>query len=106
MINFLASIEDLLPLGLDARFFRRSQRGILELADEILRRSGEASGSALALELIEEYRTLNREKRAVLFEGLLTDYGPDPARLMDGWIDLPRARVPPPGSARNGSRGW
>ena len=65
MINFLASIEDLLPLGLDARFFRRSQRGILELADEILRRSGEASGSALALELIEEYRTLNREKRAV-----------------------------------------
>ena len=81
MINFLASIEDLLPLGLDARFFRRSQRGILELADEILRRSGEASGSALALELIEEYRTLNREKRAVLFEGLLIGYGPDPARL-------------------------
>ena len=48
MINFLASIEDMLPPGLDARFFRRSQRGILELADEILRRSGEASGSALA----------------------------------------------------------
>lgn len=81
MINFLASIEDLLPLGLDARFFRRSQRGILELADEMLRRSGEASGSALALELIEEYRTLDREKRAELFQGLLTDYGPDAERL-------------------------
>ena len=81
MINFLASIEDMLPLGLDARFFRRSQRGILELADEILRRSGEASGSALALELIEEYRTLNRDARAALFEGLLNDYGPDGKRL-------------------------
>ena len=81
MINFLASIEDLLPQGLDARFFRRSQRGILELADEMLRRSGEASGSALALELIEEYRTLDREKRTELFQGLLTDYGPDAEQL-------------------------
>lgn len=77
MINFLASIEDLLPLGLDARFFRRSQRGILELAEEMLRRSGEASGSALALELIEEYQTLDRAKRAELFQGLLDDFGPD-----------------------------
>jgi len=77
MINFLASIEDLLPLGLDARFFRRSQRGILELAEEMLRRSGEASGSALALELIEEYQTLDRGKRAELFQGLLDDFGPD-----------------------------
>ncbi|MGB1160489.1 MAG: malonyl-CoA decarboxylase [Alphaproteobacteria bacterium] len=83
MINFLASIEDLLPLGLDARFFRRSQRGILELADEMLRRSGEASGSALALELIEEYQTLDREKRTELFRGLLDDYGPDEGRLQD-----------------------
>ena len=81
MINFLASIEDMLPPGLDARFFRRSQRGILELADEILRRSGEASGSALALELIEDYRTLNRDKRAALFQGLLDGYGPDPDHL-------------------------
>ena len=81
MINFLASIEDLLPLGLDARFFRRSQRGILELAEEMLRRSGEASGSALALELIEEYQTLDREQRKQLFRGLLDDYGPDEDRL-------------------------
>mgnify|MGYP001546280576 FL=1 len=81
MINFLASIEDLLPLGLDARFFRRSQRGILELAEEMLRRSGEASGSALALELIEEYQTLDREQRNQLFRGLLDDYGPDEDHL-------------------------
>ena len=43
----------------------------------MLRRSGEASGSALALELIEEYQTLDRGKRAELFQGLLDDFGPD-----------------------------
>ena len=76
MINFLSSIEDLLPLGLDARLFRRSQRSILDLANEILRRSGEASVSALALELIEEYRVLSSEDRLAMFQGLLTDFGP------------------------------
>ena len=49
--------------------------------DQLLSGRGEASGTALAAELIERYAALDSEGKHAVFRALLDDFGPDKDRL-------------------------
>lgn len=73
--NFLA---DLLR-----RFGRRGRRssGLLKLAEALISERGEASGVALATELLAEYSALEREEKLRFLEMLTNRFGPDIEQL-------------------------
>jgi malonyl-CoA decarboxylase len=54
---------------------------IVELCDHLLSQRGEASGVALATELLGRYNELTTGPRIAFFEALATKFGPDHARL-------------------------
>jgi len=86
--ELLASISERGQSLLDRR--RRSRgattaESLAERCEELLSGKGEASGVALAAEILAHYGRLKTDERVVFFETLAATFGPDRARL-DGAI--------------------
>jgi malonyl-CoA decarboxylase len=65
---------------------------LVELCEDLLSRRGEASGVALAREILAHYADLTIGPRIAFFEALATRFGPDPRRLtkaMQQWQATP-----------------
>ncbi len=65
---------------------------LIELCEHLLSRRGEASGVALATEILETYRALKTGERVAFFEALAHRFGPDRARLQkaaSGYLSSP-----------------
>ena len=65
---------------------------LLELSDELLSGRGEASGVALAREILTHYAESTTGPRVAFFEALARDFGPDHARLdaaVEAWRRAP-----------------
>src|SRR2546423_12044931 len=61
---------------------------LLELCEALLSGRGEASGTAMAREVLDRYHDLDAAGRLSFFETLSRDYGPDRERLsraIEGW---------------------
>jgi acyl-CoA synthetase (AMP-forming)/AMP-acid ligase II len=54
---------------------------LVELCEHLLSGRGEASGVAMAAEILEDYRALKTGERVAFFEALAHRFGPDRARL-------------------------
>src|SRR5258706_3933204 len=54
---------------------------LIELCEALLSGRGEASGTAMAREVLDRYRHLDEAGRLLFFETLARDYGPDQERL-------------------------
>jgi malonyl-CoA decarboxylase len=78
----------------------RDRRGVAEqrsanlahLCEDLLSRRGEASGVALAREILSRYAELKTGPRIAFFEALASGFGPDRARLSaaaSAWINAP-----------------
>jgi malonyl-CoA decarboxylase len=79
---------------------RRERRGVtpestenlVDLCEELLSNRGEASGAALAREILALYDELTIGPRIAFFESLATKFGPDKARIeaaLQAWRDAP-----------------
>jgi malonyl-CoA decarboxylase len=79
---------------------RRERRGVtpqstanlVDLCEELLSNRGEASGAALAREILALYGELTIGPRIAFFESLATKFGPDKARIeaaLQAWRDAP-----------------
>ncbi|MGH6710862.1 MAG: malonyl-CoA decarboxylase N-terminal domain-containing protein, partial [Bradyrhizobium sp.] len=65
---------------------------LLELCEALLSGRGEASGTAMAREVLDRYRDLDPTGRASFFAALARDYGPDRERLsraIESWRAQP-----------------
>ncbi|MGZ5828159.1 MAG: malonyl-CoA decarboxylase [Xanthobacteraceae bacterium] len=74
------------------RYENAAQRSetLIELCDHLLSGRGEASGVALAREILERYSELTVGPRIAFFESLVTRFGPDRSRI-DAAIEAWRA---------------
>src|SRR4051794_26379590 len=66
--------------------------GLIELCEALLSGRGEASGTAMAREVLDRYRHLDDAGRRAFFETLARDYGPDRERLaqaIEAWRRRP-----------------
>ncbi|MGH6769396.1 MAG: malonyl-CoA decarboxylase [Xanthobacteraceae bacterium] len=66
--------------------------GLVELCEQLLSGRGEASGVALARDILTRYAELKSGPRVAFFEGLAAGFGPDHARLdaaIETWRDAP-----------------
>lgn len=54
---------------------------LIDLAEQLLSRRGEASGVAIASEILSTYAGLTSGPRIAFFEAMATRFGPDPKRL-------------------------
>ncbi|MEX1107944.1 MAG: malonyl-CoA decarboxylase [Dongiaceae bacterium] len=81
--QFLNAIAD---AGLDAlraiRGVRTAERDVVVLGEELLSTRGEASGTAVAREMVTHYRELDADGRRRFFETLATDFDVDPDRIL------------------------
>ena len=68
-------------LGRDGDAHARRVEEIERLCADLVGGRGEASGAALAIEIIEAYGSLDEEGRVAFFLGLRDKFGPDPERL-------------------------
>lgn len=69
---------------------------LVDLCQSLLTGKGEASGLALAREILDRYATLDGDGRARFFQALARDFGPDEARLsaiMKNWDESTRATL-------------
>ncbi|WP_199763415.1 malonyl-CoA decarboxylase N-terminal domain-containing protein, partial [Bradyrhizobium guangdongense] len=82
--DLLATISErgrtLLRRG-DSADTRRGADGLIELCDALLSGRGEASGTAMAREVLDIYRELDAAGRRAFFDGLVRNFGPDRERL-------------------------
>jgi malonyl-CoA decarboxylase len=65
---------------------------LIALCEDLLSRRGEASGVALAREILLRYGELKPGSRIAFFEALATRFGPDPTRLRTAataWLSTP-----------------
>ncbi|MDB5521626.1 MAG: Malonyl-CoA decarboxylase [Tardiphaga sp.] len=65
---------------------------LIALCDALLSGRGEASGTAIARQILDGYRALDSDGRVGFFEALARNYGPDADRLtkaLDAWRDAP-----------------
>jgi malonyl-CoA decarboxylase len=65
---------------------------LIELCEALLSGRGEASGTAMAREVLDRYRQLDEAKRLSFFETLVRHFGPDRERLaqaIESWRALP-----------------
>src|SRR3954465_6675423 len=65
---------------------------IIQLCQALLSGRGEASGTAIAREVLDRYRHLNESERLALFEALTRDFGPDREKLakaIENWRSQP-----------------
>jgi malonyl-CoA decarboxylase len=66
--------------------------GLAELCEALLSGRGEASGTAMARELLDRYHHLDADGRRAFFEALARDFGPDRekvAKAIEAWRALP-----------------
>ncbi len=73
---------------------RERSAGIVELCEALLSGRGEASGVALAREILARYSTLTIGPRIAFFEALESTFGNDRARIdtaIEAWQDSPSA---------------
>ena len=71
---------------------RKDASELLELCEALLSGRGEASGTAMAREVLDRYRDLDAAGRLTFFETLARDYGPDRERLsqaIEAWRAQP-----------------
>jgi malonyl-CoA decarboxylase len=82
--DLLATISErgrtLLRRG-DASDTKRHANGLIELCEALLSGRGEASGTAMAREVLDLYQDLDATGRRAFFEALVRDFGPDRERL-------------------------
>src|SRR6202162_4881087 len=65
---------------------------LIELCEALLSGRGEASGTAMAREVLDRYRHLNEAERLAFFAALARSYGPDRERLaqaIESWRAQP-----------------
>jgi malonyl-CoA decarboxylase len=70
----------------------RRSASLVQLCEDLLSGRGEASGVALAREILASYSELKTGSRIAFFEALATRFGPDRARLSaeaTAWLDAP-----------------
>src|SRR5882762_67833 len=60
---------------------KQDASGLIELCGALLSGRGEASGTAMAREVLDRYRHLDDASRLSFFETLVRNYGPDRERL-------------------------
>ena len=66
--------------------------GLVELCQALLSGRGEASGTAMAREVLDRYHDLDDTGRCTFFEALVRDFGPDREKLaeaIEGWRTQP-----------------
>src|SRR3979409_978855 len=63
---------------------KQDSSGLIELCEALLSGRGEASGTAMAREVLDHYRHLDDVSRLSFFEALVRNYGPDQAKLAQG----------------------
>ncbi len=66
--------------------------GLVELCEALLSGSGEASGTALAREVLDHYEDLDLDGRLTFFRALVRDFGPDRKKLekaIEAWRAAP-----------------
>ncbi len=66
--------------------------GLIELCEALLSGRGEASGTAMAREVLDRYHDLDDARRRAFFAALVRDFGPDRERLaeaIEGWRSQP-----------------
>jgi malonyl-CoA decarboxylase len=70
----------------------QQSESLIELCEQLLSGRGEASGVALAREILGQYAELTTGPRIAFFEALAKDFGPDHARLnaaIEAWKQAP-----------------
>jgi len=75
---------------------RSSSKSLLDLCEELLSRRGEASGVALARDVLSHFCLLTSDARLAFFEALASRFGPNDERLtaaVDGWRQDPTAKA-------------
>src|SRR5436305_8784017 len=68
--------------------------GLIELCEALLSSRGEASGTAMAREVLDRYRDLDDAGRLSFFAALARNYGPDREKLaqaIEAWRAQPTA---------------
>src|SRR5450755_5174379 len=70
---------------------KRHASDLIELCEALLSGRGEASGTAMAREVLDHYRSLDEAGRLAFFETLARDYGPDREKLAHA-IEIWRAQ--------------
>jgi malonyl-CoA decarboxylase len=60
---------------------KQDSSGLIELCEALLSARGEASGTAMAGEVLDRYRHLDDASRLTFFEALVRNYGPDREKL-------------------------
>src|SRR3984893_12159646 len=71
---------------------KQDASGLIELCEALLSGRGEASGTAMAREVLDRYRNLDDASRLSFFEALVRNYGPDRERLaqaIESWRAQP-----------------
>ena len=66
--------------------------GLIELCEALLSGRGEASGTAMAREVLDRYHDLDTPERRIFFEALVRDFGPDKERVakaIEAWRENP-----------------
>src|SRR5215470_10129820 len=66
--------------------------GLIELCEALLSGRGEASGTAMAREVLDHYQDLDAEGRLFFFQALVRDFGPDREKLqkaIEAWRAAP-----------------
>src|ERR1700742_161899 len=67
--------------------------GLIELCEALLSGRGEASGTAMASEVLDSYRALDATERRAFFHALARDFGPDRDKVdnaIEAWMAEPR----------------
>src|SRR5665647_3915863 len=62
---------------------KQDTSGLIELCDALLSGRGEASGTAMAREVLDRYRHLDDAERLAFFHALTRDFGPDREKLAE-----------------------
>jgi malonyl-CoA decarboxylase len=66
--------------------------GLVQLCEALLSGRGEASGTAMAREVLDRYHDLDAAERRIFFEALVRDFGPDRDKVVkaiEAWRDNP-----------------
>ena len=73
--------RQLLRIGDEPADQKALAAGLVELCEQVLSGRGEASGAALAREVLDRYEKLEGEAQIRFFSALAERFGPDPAKL-------------------------
>ena len=71
---------------------KQDASGLIELCEALLSGRGEASGTAMAREVLDRYHHLDEASRLSFFEALVRNYGPDREKLaqaIESWRAQP-----------------